>query len=110
MFTIYFYVNMSSVVATRLEDSEVKEIKHLAKVSHLDQSSLVKTILRTGVQEFKLNMALEKYKKKQISLGKASELAGVSIFELLEKFESHDIHLSYDLLELEKDMKTLKKL
>lgn len=98
---------MSSIVAARLEDSEVKEIAALVKSSDLDRAALLKKILRTGMNHFRLDLSMEKYRKREVSLGRAAEIAGVSIVEFLSKMKHYDVTLNYDVAEFEKDLQPL---
>ena len=61
-------------------------------------------------KEIKLLISLELYREGRISLGKAAELAGLSIEELLYELRKRDIPINYDLEELEEDLKTIKEL
>lgn len=100
---------MSSVVAARLEDNEVREIEALAKQTHLDKSTLIKTLFRTGKDEFKLKLGMEKYRRNEVSLGKAAELAGLSILDFLSKMKDYGVTLNYDVFEAEKDIDFVKR-
>ncbi len=60
--------------------------------------------------EVGLLVALELYREGKISLGKAAELAGLSLRELLYELRSRGIPLNYDLEELEQDLKLVKEL
>lgn len=94
-------------MAARLDDREIREISALSKLSHLDKSVLVKQLIRTGLFHHRLELALEKYRKREVSLGKAAEIAGVGVWELLTKFSDYDITLNYDEQELERDLEGL---
>ncbi len=58
----------------------------------------------------KLYFAIELYREGKVSLGKASEIAGVSQWEMVEVLASKGIPLQYDAEDLEEDIKTLEKL
>ncbi len=60
--------------------------------------------------EIKLLMALELYREGKISLGKAAELAGLSIEEFLYELRKRCISINYDLEELKEDLKTIEEL
>jgi len=60
--------------------------------------------------EVRLLVALELYREGRVSLGKAAEIAGLSIREFLYELRSRNIPLNYDLEELKEDLKTIKDL
>ncbi len=60
--------------------------------------------------ELRLLVALELYREGRISLGKAAEIAGLSLREFLYELRSRNIPLNYDLEELEQDLKTIREL
>lgn len=107
MLTIFFSVNMSSIVAARIDDAEVREIAALSKESNLDRSTLLKKILRTGMERYRVEVAMEKYRKQEVSMGRAAEIAGISVLEFISRMKSFDVTMSYDVAEFEKDLKGL---
>ncbi len=60
--------------------------------------------------ELKIQIALFLYEKGKLSFGKARELAGLSVWEFMEKLSENKIPLNYDVEEFEKDLETIKEL
>jgi len=58
----------------------------------------------------KVELALRLYQKGIISMGQARRLAGLSKWDFLELLAKEKIPLSYDVEELEKDLKTVEEL
>lgn len=52
-------------------------------------------------------IALELFREKKISLGKASEIAGLSVDEMISLLKEKEISLNYSEENFEKDLKTL---
>ncbi len=74
-------------------------------------SELAELARPRGVEEeLRLLVALELYREGRVSLGKASELAGLSLREFLYELRSRRVSLNYDLEELEEDMETVRML
>ena len=65
---------------------------------------------RSVEEESRLLIALELYRERRVSPGKAAELAGLSIRELLYELGSRRVPLNYDPEWLEEDMKTARML
>jgi len=60
--------------------------------------------------ELRLLVALELYREGRVSLGKAAEIAGLSLREFLYELRIRRIPLNYDLEELEEDLKVVNEL
>ena len=58
----------------------------------------------------KVELALRLYQKGIISMGQARRLAGLSKWDFLELLAKEKIPLSYDVEEVEKDLKTVEEL
>lgn len=56
-------------------------------------------------QKIKLEHALDLYKKGKITLWKAAELAGLSLWEILEIVRKRKIPMYYTLEDVEEDIK-----
>lgn len=61
-------------------------------------------------EEAKLLVAIELYREGAVSLGKAAEIADLSIREFLYELRKRDVSFNYDLEELKKDVETIKGL
>ena len=69
----------------RLDEDLIKEFEELAEQQNLDRSALVRKILVEGLQQERLNFALQKYMLKEISIERAAEIAKISIHDLILK-------------------------
>lgn len=57
----------------------------------------------------KLELALEQYLNDKISLGKAAEIADISIWEMLDELKKRKITLNYRIEEAEKEIENIVK-
>ncbi|MHA1192184.1 MAG: UPF0175 family protein [Promethearchaeota archaeon] len=89
---------MTKQMNLRLDEELIEEFEELAKTENLDRSSLIKKILIEGLQQERLNIAIKKYVLQEISIERASEIAKISIHELIAKFSQLGIpsNLSLD--------------
>ncbi len=65
---------------------------------------------RLTVTELKLELALALYAQGRLSLGKARELAGVSLGEFRQSLAARRIAPHYDVADLQEDAATLRAL
>ncbi|MHA1300103.1 MAG: UPF0175 family protein [Candidatus Helarchaeota archaeon] len=104
---------MGDKISIILPDDLKKEIDKLKELYHEEQSSFIRKLLWKSVNQEKLEYALNQYLEDKISLGKASEIAGISIWEMLDELHKRNITLKYKIseaeLEIEKILKKYKK-
>lgn len=86
----------------RLDEDLIKEFEELAEQENLDRSALVKKVLIEGLQQERLNFAVQKYILKEISLEKASELAKMSLHEFILKMSQLGIPSNLTLEDFKK--------
>jgi len=86
-----------------------KEIEILRKRSLEDQSTLVRRLLRRSLTEEKLDLAIKDYIEDRVSLGKAAEFVGVSIWQMLDELKKRNIGLKYKLTEAQVEIEGLLK-
>ena len=101
---------MGKTLTSRLPDKMIEEIEKIAEYEKLDKSSVVRRLLNTAIPLWKLEMALKSYQDGEVSLGRASELSGLSIWEFLDHLASKKIPLNYSLEDLENDLKIVEEL
>jgi len=65
---------------------------------------------RMTITELTLEIAIMLFQKEKITLGQASQLAGLSQFQFQHILSARQISIHYDESDLEKDIQTLKKL
>jgi predicted HTH domain antitoxin len=91
-------------VSTRLETEELRQLETLAHSSDLDRSTLVRTLLRRGMREIRMEQAVEAYRAETVTLGRAAEMAGVGTWDFLALMANHDLELHYGVEDLEADL------
>ncbi|MBI2144695.1 UPF0175 family protein [Candidatus Woesearchaeota archaeon] len=94
---------MEATIAVRIEKKKLAEIKALSKEENRKNSEVLREALDIGLREKKLVMALEKYRKKEISIGKAAELADLSISKVMDVLRERNIPFNYGVKELMED-------
>jgi len=74
-------------VSIRLEADDYNFLKDLAEADKEDLSTAVRDLVARG----RVLLALERYREGKASLGKAAEVAGISISELMDILADHGI-------------------
>jgi predicted HTH domain antitoxin len=105
---------MGDKISIVLPDDLKEEIDKLKELYKEDQSTLIRKLLWKSINQEKLQFAIKEYLNDKISLGKASEFAGISIWEMLDELNKRNITLNYKIaeaeLEIERILKKYKKL
>jgi predicted HTH domain antitoxin len=101
-------VDMSDtvIVSMRLPKSEVGRFVAAAAELGIDRATFLRMAIRMGAQDVLLEHACAAYRRGEITLSRAAEIAGISLHELLAKMDKYDLQLNYGIEELEKDLRT----
>ena len=94
---------MGTTVAVRIEKKRLAEIKAISKEENRKNSEVLRETLDLGLREKKLTIALEKYKNKQVSVGKAAELADMPLSMFLDILRVRNVPFNYTVKELMED-------
>jgi predicted HTH domain antitoxin len=94
----------ASAIKKELPTDILKEIEYWSKKERTDTTAFILRLIDEGLREWKLHKALGMYKNQEVSLWKASEIAGVSLAEMLSELPKQKIIFQYDLEELKEDM------
>ena len=70
---------------------------------------MIRELLSSGVKEKLAELALEKYSKREVSLGRAAELAKMPLADFMVKVSDRKMPINYSIESLEKDFKAASK-
>ena len=96
-------------IAARIPESVVRDIDYVAMEEKTDKSKVIRELLSGAVKERVIDLALEKYSKKKVSLGRAAELARIPLADFMLKAAERQIPLNYSAESLESDFKAALK-
>ncbi|MBW1928664.1 MAG: UPF0175 family protein [Deltaproteobacteria bacterium] len=96
---------MSTVtLSARVEEEEARKIDQLAAELGLDRGTLLRQMIRRGLREIVSQTALDAYRRGEVTLSRAAEMAGISLRDMLLRLSEESLELNYDLAELERDI------
>ncbi|MFX0132229.1 MAG: UPF0175 family protein [Candidatus Hodarchaeota archaeon] len=96
-------------IATRISKELEKDIESFMKDKGLDKSSAVRKILEMGLNEWKKKKAIELFSLKRVTLWKASEIAGISLREMMDELNKQKIPIHVSIRDIEEDIKAAKE-
>ena len=82
---------LSIAIPKKLKD----ELDFLQKLTHLDKSSLIRHLMSKSIEDMKIDIALEDYRQKKVSFGKAAEIAGVNLWRFIDICHAHQVPLQF---------------
>lgn len=97
----------SEVVSARISKERVDLIEEIAREEKVDKSTVLDRALEHYTKEWKIQKALESYREGSVTLSRAAEIAGISVWEMIDIIAERKILPQYDIEDLEEDLKAL---
>ncbi len=96
---------MTTPIIARVEDPLARDIEFFSKTEKLDKSAVVRRLLAKAVKEEKIDLALKKYRKNEISIARAAEIAKIPLADMLRIAKENRIPLHYTKEDILRDFK-----
>jgi predicted HTH domain antitoxin len=80
-----------NVKTLRLKDSVSATIYEIAKEENMTESEFLRLLIEKGLKEYKLNLAIDAYKKKDVNISGGANLAEITYREFLEVLKEKEI-------------------
>ena len=98
---------MSETISVRIDKTNLKEINEISKLEKKKKSDVVREVLDKGLKEKKLEIALEKFRNNEASIGKAARIAEMPLSQFMDVLVEKRIDFHYGIKELEEDFEGL---
>jgi len=82
----------TKTLSVRMKDEEFRFLSELAEEEREDLSTMLRELLEKG----RVLLAIEKYRRAEASIEKASHLAGVSMARMMEVLRDYGVELNLD--------------
>lgn len=100
---------MATTISVRLDKSLLKDLSAIERNWQADRSEAIRRLLAKAINSWKVQYAVEKLREHKISVGKAAEECGISIWEMLDILKENTINWTgYSKEDLERDLKVLE--
>ena len=97
------------MVGTRLPDETVRDLELIEQLEQSDRSTTIRKLLHKAIREWKIEHFARQYGDGTMSLAKAAEEAGVTLWEMMARARQMKINSQYDLEELEADIASSRR-
>ena len=98
---------MAETVSVRIDKTELQKINEISRLEKKTKSDVLREVLEKGIKEKKLEIALEKFRDKDISVGKAARIAQMPLSQFMDVLVEKNIDFHYGIKELEEDFEGL---
>ena len=98
---------MAETVSVRIKNEELNEINKLSSIEKKNRSNVLREVLALGLKDKKLKLALEKFRNKEASIGKAARIAEIPLSQFMDVLVERNIDFHYGIKELEEDFEGL---
>lgn len=95
-------------VTARVPEDLYEAIEMIQEDEQLDRSTAIKRLLERGIDDWRLETALQRYRQGTISLGRATDLAGVSVWQFVDVLNERGIEVNYTEMDLETDIAAVR--
>lgn len=97
----------TEVMSARLPKEMVDQIEEIAREEKVDKSTVLDRALDHYIREWRLRRAVESYGEGAATLPRAAEMAGITVWEMIDELAKRNVQLQYDEEDLEEDLKAL---
>ena len=91
------------VISVEVDEEFAKALETLEQ-PYLDRPALIKNILFSGLKQYKLELAVQKYLEGEVSTWKAAEIAGVSLRKMNKILQEKGVEMHYSEESLKEDL------
>ena len=100
---------MATTISVRLDKSLLRDLSVIEKNWQADRSEAIRRLLAKAVSSWKIQNALQELREHKISMGKAAEQCGISVWEMLDLVKENSVNWTgYSEEDLKRDLKVLE--
>jgi len=97
------------VITTRVDESDADALAEVEIAEKADKSTVVRKLLTMGLKQWRIESAVAKLSKREVSIRKASEIARIPYSDMLELMAKRNIDIGYSASDIESDIASLRK-
>ena len=104
MYTHFVTVKfMTEIVSTRVPDDMAKDLEAIEKEENTDRATIVRKLLAKAIADWKLQRALTLYSDGKVTLWKASKIADLTLWDMMEIIKKRKIPAQYTYEDFKED-------
>ena len=102
-------IKKEQMVGTRLPVSIIDDLEKIEHVEQTDRSTILRKLLYGAIRDWKLEHFAQEYGRSRMTMARAAEEAGVSIWEMMDYLRQRKIPAQYSLEDLEHDVNVVHR-
>lgn len=91
-------------ITARVPEDLFEELERVQDEERTDRSTAVKRLLERGLDDWRTETAIERYRDGELSLERAAEFAGVSLWRFLDLLDERGVETNYTESDLASDL------
>jgi len=96
---------MTEIISTRIPDDVAKDLKEIEEEEKADRATIVRRLLVSAIEQWKIERALRLYREGKVTLWRAARMGGITLREMMELAAKQGIQFQYTEKDLEEDVK-----
>lgn len=101
---------MTEVLSVKVDKKKLRELEAIARDENSDRSATARRLLDVGMKEWRMNKAIETFRRGKVSLWRGATMADVSLREFLEILSERKVDtIGVSPEELEAEVRAIKK-
>lgn len=95
---------MKEMFSLRAPKDTLREVERLSKIAKVDKSLVLREALEKGLEKIRIEIAAKLFSEGKLSLTEASNTAGISVGEMMDKLREAGINSKITLEELKETL------
>lgn len=96
------FVNMKTI-SVEVDEETAKALEVIGQ-PYLDRPTLIKNILISGLRQYRIELAIQRYLEGEVSTWKAAEMAGISLRKMNKILQEKGVEMHYSEKSLKEDL------
>lgn len=97
-----------SAIGVRLPEELLEKLDRLSDAEGLDRSTVIRRLLELGYEEFMLAEAVDQYRRGDVTISEAADLAECSLWEMERSLVQEGYVSAYSIHDLERERDVLR--
>ncbi len=99
---------MKTSIGIRLDEEFIEKLDSLGEKEKVDRSTMIRKILERGYKEYLKERSSDKYRKGEVTISKAAELAETTVWEMEKYLVERGYVSEYSIKDLKSELEMLE--
>jgi len=95
-------------IATRVDENLLAQIKEIEGETQADRAEVIRRLLDEGAKQYRLKKAIALLREGKVTISRAAEIAGVSVWDIVEVTHAKRIPIPYTAEDLRKSLELVR--